>query len=321
MIKLSNGHAFEFVAASGALAFDGRGWPWERPLFWLGLLRPELFTIVTKSLTLKPRQGNLRWWNPRRAVRLMEEGVVNAVGLTNPGVDWWVRQIYPRLAKSRWNFVVSIAGENLQEYIEIAIRLKSCQALKALEINASCPNSPGELQHNTEAVIDTAKALKRQSPWPLILKLSCTHNYLYIARKLEGIVEAISINSVPWGVVFPDRRSPLEQFGGGAVSGRLAQPFTWKMIQELSRQTFIPVIGTGVWEYEDIQKIFELGAKAVAFGSVFLRYPWRPTLYVKRWQKNRRRAERLPFFHNPPSGHGPSSSASRYPPAQRKPLP
>lgn len=292
MITLSNGHSFEFVAASGALAFDGKGWPWEWPLRWIGLLEPELFTIVTKSLTLKPRWGNLRWWNPFRCVRWIREGVVNAVGLTNPGIDWWIKEIYPRIAQSKWSFVVSIAGESLQEYVEMAIRLKGTfphpggtSPIRAIEINASCPNSAGELQANTQAVVDTAKAVSKISPWPLILKLSYTHDYVAIAKALEGVVEAISINSVPWSVVFPNQRSPLEKFGGGAVSGKKVQEFTWKMAADLARETEIPVIGASVWNYEDIEKLFRLGAKAIAFGSIFLRYPWWPTLYVERWKR------------------------------------
>ena len=61
MIRLSNGREFEYMAASGALAYDGRGWWWEWPLRWCGLLDPSLFTIVTKTLTRHPRRGNLRW--------------------------------------------------------------------------------------------------------------------------------------------------------------------------------------------------------------------------------------------------------------------
>lgn len=293
MITLSNGHSFEFVAASGALAFDGRGWPWEQPLRWAGLLKPELFTIVVKSLTLKPRRGNLRGWNPLRCVRLIRGGTVNAVGLTNPGVEAWVNKIYPGVAeataKKGWSFVVSIAGEDLQEYMEMAIRLKECTLLKGLEINASCPNSQSELRQNSQAVIDTAKALKYATKLPLILKLSYTHDTVAIAKALEGVVEAISINSVPWPVVFPMKRSPLAKFGGGGVSGRAAQTFTWKVLRDLAGETQIPVIGAGVWEYGDIGKLFGMGAKAIAFGSIFLRYPWRPTQFVRHWraQKNR----------------------------------
>lgn len=284
MITLSNGHSFEFAAASGALAFDGRGWPWEWPLRWAGLIKPELFTIVVKSLTLKPRVGNLRWWNPLHCVRLLRGGTVNAVGLTNPGIDCWIKNIYPVIAKSPWNFVCSIAGEDLQEFMEMAIRLKNCTALRALEINASCPNSPSELARNSQAVIDTAKALKYVAKWPLILKLSCTHDYVAIAKALEGVVEAISINSVPWPVVFPEKKSPLAKLGGGGVSGKVVQKYTWEMVKDLAGGTSLPVIGASVWEYEDIQKLFDLGAKAIAFGSIFLRYPWRPTQFIQSWQ-------------------------------------
>ncbi|MBI5299516.1 MAG: hypothetical protein HY877_04395 [Deltaproteobacteria bacterium] len=285
MITLSNNHSFEFMAASGTLAFDGRGWLWEQPLRWMGTIKPELFTIVVKSLTLKPRQGNLRWYAPWRSVRLLKEGTVNAVGLTNPGIDEWIKNIYPKIEQSPWNFVVSIAGENLQEYMEMTLRLKNCTKLKALEINASCPNSSGELQQNAQAVIDTAQALKYVATCPLILKLSYTHDYVKIAKALENVVEAISINSVPWSAAYPNKKSPLKKLGNGGVSGKMVQKYTWKMVEELSRTTTMPVIGASVWEYEDLSKLFELGAKAIAFGSVFLRYPWRPTTFVRRWQK------------------------------------
>ena len=291
MITLSNGYQFEFAAASGALAFDGRGWFWEWPLRWMGLIKPELFTIVVKSLTLHPRRGNLRWWNPCRAVRLRRGGTVNAVGLTNPGIDWWIKNIYPKIEKAPRHFVVSIAGENLQEYMEMTVRLKTCTAIKALEINASCPNSPGELQQNTQAVIDCAQALKYISPFPLILKLACTHDYIKIAKALEGTVEAISINSVPWSAAFPEKKSPLAKFGGGGVSGKIVQQHNWKMAAELAHNSNIPVIGASVWNYTDIIDLFGFGAKAVAFGSVFLRYPWRPTCYVRRWLKNQKKRQ------------------------------
>ena len=285
MITLSNQHRFEFMAASGALAFDGRGWPWEWPLRWIGLIKPETFTIVTKSLTLKPRRGNLRWYKPWGSVRLLRGGVVNAVGLTNPGIEWWLKKIYPRVEKSSWSFVCSIVGENIQEYVEMALMLKDCSALKAIEINASCPNSPSDLQGNTQAVIDVARALKPIVKVPLIIKLSYTNDYLTIANALEKTVEAISINSVPWKNIFPNKKSPLAKLGGGGVSGRRVQDYTWKMLADLATHTTLPIIGASVWKYKDIEALFNLGARAIAFGSIFLRYPWRPTLYVKRWKK------------------------------------
>src|SRR3989338_3182405 len=98
MITLSSGHSFQFMAASGALAFDGRGWPWEWPLRWLGFLDPTLFTIVTKTLTRRPRPGNLRWSHPWSVVKPIGPlGIVNAIGLTNKGIEWWLKEIPPKL--------------------------------------------------------------------------------------------------------------------------------------------------------------------------------------------------------------------------------
>ncbi|MFA6526508.1 MAG: hypothetical protein WCT26_03820 [Candidatus Buchananbacteria bacterium] len=93
---------------------------------------------------------------------------------------------------------------------------------------------------------------------------------------------SIDINSVPWTIVFPHRKSPLEKFGGGGVSGRVAQPFTWALAQKLARLTAIPVIWPSMWDYSDLHVARCLGAQAVSFGSVFIRYPWRPTQFVRR---------------------------------------
>src|SRR3990167_3064599 len=102
MIRFSNGHTFEYIVASGALSFDGKGWSWEQPWRWIGLLDPTLFTSVTKTLTLQSTKGNLRWYNPFRCLRLVRGGVVNAVGLSNPGIDL-LRRIRPYpLGSARW---------------------------------------------------------------------------------------------------------------------------------------------------------------------------------------------------------------------------
>jgi len=92
MITLSNGHKFEYMVASGALGFDGKGYPHEWPLRWMGLINPSLFTVVAKTVTYKPRKGNLRWYCPWKCIRLMPGGVVNAVGLTNKGIGWWCEE-------------------------------------------------------------------------------------------------------------------------------------------------------------------------------------------------------------------------------------
>jgi len=286
MIRLSNGHDFEYMTASGALGFDGKGWPWEQPWRWIGLLDPTLFTSVTKTLTLRPTEGNLRWYNPFRCLRLVRGGVVNAVGLSNPGIDWWCRKIGPSVNSTKIPLVASIFGE--PEELAEMVRILNGFDLVGLEINASCPNTETCILQDTARVIASCEAVKTNSRLPLILKVSVTHDISQIVKEVENLVEAISINSVPWAVAFLKCRSPLEILGGGGVSGKVAQPFTWSLVKKLAELTTIPVIGPGVWDFDDLTKVRSLDAKAVSFGSVFMCYPWRPTLYVQKELKQMR---------------------------------
>lgn len=281
MIRLSNGHQVEYMAASGTLAFDGRGWPWEWPLRWVGLLDPSLFTVVIKTLTSKPRKGNVRWLNPFRCIRLLRGGIVNAVGLKNPGIEWWCRKIGPRVRRVKIPLVGSIFSDDIKELALMAAMLNDFD-LVGLEINISCPSVEGDFLENTRKVIESCQVVKDKSHFPLILKLSVVQDIEAIIPHLEGIIEAISINSVPWRVIFPDRQSSLVHLGGGGVSGKRAQPFTWEFVERLIKITSIPVIGPSVWDFSDIEKLRRLGAKAISFGSVFLRYPWRPTIFIRK---------------------------------------
>lgn len=289
MIILSNGHGFDYMVASGALAFDGQGWPWERPLVWSGLIKPDLFTVVIKSLTRHPLEGNLRWWKPWDCVRLIPGGSVNKVGLTNPGIEWWCKEIAPRLDFDRFPLVGSIFGQSdkLDELKEMA-EMMSEFALKAIEVNVSCPNT-GHTMDKADMVVESVKAVRDVSSLPIIVKVSVDQNYLAIARKLSGVAEAIALNSVPWKTVFPDgEQSPLHKLeervggGGGGVSGKPAQRHNWAAVKALALEGFLPVIGPSVMDYEDMYRVREIGAKAVSFGAIHLWKPWAPTSFVEK---------------------------------------
>jgi len=305
MIELSNGHRLEFVAASGSLAFDGRGWPWEWPLRWVGLLDPHLFTIVVKTLFPDQWKGNLRWSHPWDVVKFISQegneinplmalaiprligGAINAIGLTNSGFDSWLERDHPIICRCEYKVVVSITEPDgrIKGCLEIVKRLNDLKNVVGVEYNASCPNIDPTLLENANMVIENCYAIKEVTALPVLLKLSFVQPYLQIARRLEGIIEAISINSVPWKVVFGDKPLPLAKYGGGGVSGRVAQPFTWKIVSELFRGANVPVIGPSIWEYDDIRRLKMLGASAYHFGTIFLPYPWKPTGYVKRWRR------------------------------------
>jgi dihydroorotate dehydrogenase (NAD+) catalytic subunit len=288
MINLSNGHRFEYIVASGALGYDGRGWPHERLLRLTGLLNPFLFTIVTKTLTLSPCKGNLKWFYPFGCVKFFPGGVLNAVGLSNPGLKWWCEKIGPKVNSSKIPIIVSIFGE--PEELKIMATMLNDFDLVGLEINASCPNIRGDALINPEKIVRSYQLVKSVSRFPVLLKLSAAHsrNAEKITKKTKGLVEALTINSVPWGMVFPALPSPLKHLGGGGLSGKLAQHHNWLFMTELKRICpSVPVVGPSVWNFEDIARVRGLGADAISFGAIFLRYPWRPTMFVKKDMKAR----------------------------------
>ena len=277
LIELSNGYRFEYMAASGALGFNGQGWPWEKPFKYLGLLDPSLFMVVTKTLTPNSEEGNLKWWAPWKSIKFIPNGVVNAVSLSNPGLNWWIEKIGPKVNKDRIPLVVSIFSSGAVMLIKMAKRLSKFDIV-GVEINAMCPNIRVSLRERE--IIEACQGIKRKVGLPVILKLA-VDSEINISS-LEGLVEAISVNSVPWRIVFPDKRSPLAHLGNGGISGKIAQPFVWDFLRRLVEKTSIPVIGPSIWDFDDIENVRKLGAKAVSFGSVFLRYPWRPTKFVKK---------------------------------------
>lgn len=284
MIVFSNGEPVEFLTGSGALAYDGRGWIWEYPLRWMGILNPHEFTIVVKTLTLRPRKGNLRWYAPWRAVRLIPGGAVNAVGLTNPGIDWWIRTCYPRMRRMGLQMVVSVYPESVEEARAFAEKLRPLQ-IAAIELNASCPNV-AHCETDTVSHVHSLAVALREAGHPLIVKVGYDQPYVAIAQAVEGVAEAIhAINTVPWRLVFPEQRSPLARLGGGGVSGAPIRPFVREAVRRLREHTHLPIIaGGGIATLHDLEELWALGARAFSIGTLFLRAPWMPNRLVRAWR-------------------------------------
>ena len=294
MIDLSNGHSFEFMTASGALAFDGRGWWWDWPFVWTNRLDTSLFTKVIKSLTRHEKEGNRRWYDILGCgcVRFIKDGTINAVGLTNPGISWWMENVAPHVTREM-NLVGSIFGDD-KELVEMARRMDKV-ALVALEVNYSCPNT-GHMSKDIEPLVRAVKLVDDATHHPVIIKLSVAQPYVAIVQELKGIAEAVSLNSVPASIFFYDKSviSPLHCLGGGGISGKAAQFWNWKAVEELAADGSLPVIGPSPWCYEDIGRLFNLRAKAVSFGAVHIpnfwkpwtwRNPTKPTRWVRRWER------------------------------------
>jgi dihydroorotate dehydrogenase (NAD+) catalytic subunit len=286
MITLSNGYSFEYATASGALGLAGKGYLHEQLFKLVGLINPALFLNFGKTPTFGPRKGNFRWWKPWQTIRPLPGGALNAFGLRNRGIHWWAENIGPQIDSSKIPFAGSIFGDanELREMTAIMNRFD----LLAIEINASCPNTETDvlLDSNADKIIVSVKEVKSVARFPVGLKLSVAHQRSAekILRAVEKDVEFLSVNSVPWAIAFPGRKSPMERFGGGGVSGKIAQPFTWPFAEKLQSITDIPVIAPSVWDFQNIACLREKGFKAFSFGSVFLCHPWRPTLFVRKEQ-------------------------------------
>lgn len=278
MIKLSNGYEFEFCCASGALGFDGKGYTWEYPFRWLRLLDTKAFTIITKTLTQYPRKGNLSWWSPWTCVRsLGNNNTVNAVGLTNPGLDHWRHNIYPTI---RQPIIVSIFPENIYEAQSMAYSLSHCKNIIGIELNASCPNVG-----QCGPVVGMVYAIKKETNLPLIVKPS-HEDAVEICRLLDGKVDAFDLGqSVPWNKRY-NHLSPLNRYGyDGAVSGPSITHWCRNTLINCRRVTKTPIIsGGGIFDLEETKIRRELGADAIAFGTLFLYKPWAPNRIIKKWQ-------------------------------------
>ena len=286
MITLSNEHSFTFAAASGALGFDGDGYFWEQPLRWAGLMDPSQFTIITKTLTRWPRAGNLKWWCPWRCVRLPPGGAVNAVGLTNPGVDWWMKNVPNHLYQRGYNVIVSIAPETEQEveYMVSRLRCNAFNNIKGVEINVSCPNvDHDEGVHHICKMVNAALNYHNAN-LPVLVKLGWQQPYLDVCRELDGHVAAFDlINAVPWKDMRTDK-SPLNKYNlEGSVSGKSIRYLAEKTLMAVKKAGIkTPILsGGGVMNITDVRRRFAFGADAVAFGSLFLRKPWAPNQIVK----------------------------------------
>ncbi|MCK5475468.1 MAG: hypothetical protein KAI71_02710 [Candidatus Pacebacteria bacterium] len=283
---LPNKHKLEYVAASGTLGFDGKGYPWEQLLIFLRLIDPSLFTVFSKTITFEKTKGNLRTYNPLTwsYIRPMRGGSLNSVGLSNPGFQRYLEDVAPKANSLKIPLVPSITSRSINELIEMAQKLNRYDFV-AIENSVSCPNIQEDCLTDLDEIIEGCKAIKEVCELPLILKLSVNHKVEELVPKLEGIVQAISINSVPWSTAFPKEKSPLAHLGGGGVSGQIVQVHTWELVKKLVKITSIPVIGPSVWEFEDIGKLRDMGAGAVSFGSIFLTHPLRATKFVRKDMK------------------------------------
>ena len=228
----------------------------------------RLGAVVVKGTTLHPRRGN-------DGVRIVEtpSGMLNCIGLENPGVEFFLHDILPRVSRYGMNIIVNISGSSAEEYGILAKKL-DVSGIAGIELNVSCPNvKEGGIIFGTspEAVRSVVQAVKANTKKPVILKLSPNiTDIVPIAQAAEAAgADALSLINTLLGLAIDihSRRPVLGNITGG-LSGPAVKPVALRLVWQTAQAVNIPIIGMGgIMTADDAIEFFLAGASAVAVGT------------------------------------------------------
>ncbi|MGB3160204.1 dihydroorotate dehydrogenase [Carnobacterium sp.] len=234
-----------------------------------------LGAIIIKSTTSQARTGN-----PEPCYHHLDTGVLNAVGLKNPGVDVIVNEKLPALKNFDTPIIASVAGSTTEEFVEVTKKLCQSPYISALELNVSCPNvEEGGLTFGSspEAVRLMTEAVKKVATVPVYVKLTPNvTDIVAIAQAAEkGGADGISmINTLLSMAIDLETRKPYLSNKTGGLSGKALKPLAIRMIYQVSRAVSIPIIGMGgVTTADDVLEMIMAGASAVAIGTAQYKNP------------------------------------------------
>lgn len=230
--------------------------------------------LVTKGLTLRPRAGN-------KPPRICETpaGLLNAVGLQNPGVDAFIKDVLPEMLGFGVPVIANIAGSTKDEFVEIAERF-SGTGVAGLELNISCPNvKTGGMALGTapEVAAQVVEAVIEVSDLPVIVKLTPNvTNIVELARAVaDAGADALSlINTLVGMMIDVEQRKPVLGNVVGGLSGPAIRPVAVRAVWQVAQAVEVPIIGIGgICTGRDALEFMMAGASAVAVGSAFFNNP------------------------------------------------
>lgn len=240
----------------------------------------ELGGIVVKGITLEPRDGNY-------GTRIAETpgGMLNCVGLENPGVDYFENVILKDLKKNNIKvpIIVNINGKTIEEYVELAKRVETMEDVDIIELNISCPNvKDGGMAFgaNPDVAGATTKAVREVTSKPLVVKLSPNvTDIAHIAKIVEANgADGISmINTLLGMAIDIKKRKPVLGNTFGGFSGPAVKPVALRMIYQVKKAVNIPIIGMGgISSPEDAIEFMMAGASMVSLGTGLFTNPILP---------------------------------------------
>ncbi len=229
----------------------------------------QLGAVIVKATTLESRLGN-------NTPRLAETpaGMLNSIGLQNPGVNAVIEEELPWLEQFHVPIIVNVAGTMTEDYVEVAERISKAKGVSMIELNISCPNVKcGGITFGTDpqTAYDLTKAVKEASQVPVFVKLS--PNVTDIVAMAKAVEEAgadgLSMINTLIGMRFDLKtKKPILANQVGGLSGPAIKPVALRMIYEVYKQVSIPIIGMGgISSAEDVAEFFLAGASAVAIGT------------------------------------------------------
>jgi dihydroorotate dehydrogenase (NAD+) catalytic subunit len=225
--------------------------------------------VIVKGVSLKPIKGN-----PPPRIWETPSGMLNAIGLENPGVDVFLNEKLPYLRKFDTAVIVNIFGYSLDEYVAVTERLDGVPGLSGLEVNISCPNvKAGGIVFgtNVKASYELLSALRRTTKLPLIAKLSpnVTDITEFARAAADAGCDGLSLINTLLGMAIDvrSRRPRLANCTGG-LSGPAVRPVAVRMVWQAARAVKLPIIGMGgILTAEDALEFILAGASAVAVGT------------------------------------------------------
>ena len=225
--------------------------------------------IFVKGTTIRERQGNAY---PRMAET--PSGMLNAVGLQNKGVDYFINHIYPTIKDIDTNIIVNVSGSTIEDYVETAERLNSLEKIPAIELNISCPNvKEGGMAFGTSCLsaAQVVREVRRAYKNELIVKLSpnvTDISEIALAVEAEGADSVSLINTLLGMAINAEKRKPILSTVTGGLSGPAVKPIALRMVWQVAQAVKIPVIGLGgIMNATDAIEFMLAGASAVQIGT------------------------------------------------------
>lgn len=229
----------------------------------------RLGAIILKGTTLNHREGN-----PYPRMAETPSGMLNAVGLQNKGVDYFINNIYPRIKDYQCKIIVNVSGASIDDYVAVCEKLMPLERVDGIEVNISCPNvKQGGMAFGTtcEGAASVTAAVRKAYSKPMIIKLSPNvTDIASIAKAVESEgADAVSLTNTFLGMAIDvEKQAPILSTITGGLSGPCIRPIAVRMVWQVAKAVNIPVIGLGgIMNGRDALEFMLAGANAIEVGT------------------------------------------------------